>query len=242
MNCVKESMRKAPIYATVYASFFDTHAQLPILALFAGSVGADSFGIGVVVGIYSVLNIVGNGLGGTGIDRWGWRKPLLLGLIFVTLALYGYQFVESTRGLIFVRGLHGLAGGILVPASLASLSPRSGSEFKMEHSRNVAYYGTFIGFAALTGPPFAGIVSGSYGFKGAYLGIAIILTIATLLAFFATKEARGDEIPKTVRFHNLFRVKIPPISFFACLFAFCPHGRNGDDGRIYAHCGKGYGL
>jgi MFS transporter, DHA1 family, multidrug resistance protein len=218
---------KLPIYLTVYASFFDIHAQLPILALFASSVGADPFWIGVVVGIYSVFNILGNGLGGMAIDRWGWRKPLLAGLVLVNMALYGYQLVGSIFSLLVVRAFNGLAGGILIPATLASLSPKSGKDFKTEHNRNVAFYGISIGLAALTGPPFAGVISSIHSYKTAYLGIAMLMTTATVFSFLFTKEKERPAVPGAFRDQRALYFKLPPVSLTACLLAFALMGGTG---------------
>ncbi len=216
-----------PIYLTIYASFFDIHAQLPILALFAASVGADPFWIGAVVGIYSVFNIIGNGLGGIAIDRWGWRKPLLAGLLLVNIALYGYQLVGSTLSLVMVRGFNGLSGGILIPATLSALSPESGKDFKMEHNRNVAFFGISIGLAALTGPPFAGIISNLHSYKAAYLGIAVLMTAATVFTIFFTKEKERPLSKRPLRGKNAMYFKLPSVSLTACLLSFALMGGTG---------------
>ncbi len=223
----QDKAKALPIYFTVYASFFDTHAQLPILALFARSLGADVFWIGVVIGIYSLLNIIGNGIGGTAIDRWGWRKPMLIGLAGVTLVLYGYQLVESAASLVVVRGLHGLAGGILIPATLASLSPKAGKYFSSKHGRNVAFYGFTIGLAALSAPPFAGLISNYYSFKTAYLGIAFLLTAALVFSFFYTREREAPPPAENLSWLKVLRFKLPPLPAAACLMAFALMGGTG---------------
>ncbi len=221
----KINISSFPIYLTVYASFFDIHAQLPILALFAASAGATSFWIGAIVGIYSVFNIVGNAAGGMAIDRFGWRKPLLCGLVLVTAVLFAYQLVDSTISLLIVRAMNGLAGGILIPSTLTALSPESASAFKPQHNRNVAFFGISIGLAALTGPPFAGIISSLYSFKTAYLCIAILMTLATIFSFIFTKEKVSAHKPRQAKKSMYF--KLPPVSLTACLFSFALMGGTG---------------
>jgi MFS transporter, DHA1 family, multidrug resistance protein len=216
-----------PIYLTVYASFFDTHAQLPILALFAGSLGADPFWIGTVVGVYSLFNIIGNGIGGSAIDRWGWRKPMLAGLVGVNVVLYGYQLVGSTMALVLVRGLHGLAGGILIPATLASLSPETGKHFTVQHNKNVAFYGVSVGLAALTGPLFAGLISNYHSYKSAYLGIAVLMTIATVFTFFYTKESETPLAVRGISWARVASIKLPPLPAAACVMGFALMGGTG---------------
>lgn len=219
--------KSLPIYLTVYASFFDTHAQLPVLALFAGSLGADPFWIGTVVGVYSLFNIIGNGIGGTAIDRWGWRKPMLAGLMGVNVVLYGYQWVGSTASLVLVRGLHGLAGGILIPATLASLSPKAGKYFTVEHNKNVAYYGVSVGLAALSGPLFAGMISNYYSYKAAYLGIAVLMSIATVFAFVYTRESETLLAARAISWAKVASLKLPPLPAAACVMGFALMGGTG---------------
>jgi MFS transporter, DHA1 family, multidrug resistance protein len=222
-----ENVKSVPIYLTVYASFFDIHAQLPILALFAAAVGADPFWIGAIVGIYSVFNIIGNGLSGMAIDRWGWRKPLLFGLILVNLALYGYQLVDSTFSLLLIRGFNGFAGGILIPTTLSALAPESGKSFKAEHTRSVSFFGISVGLAALTGPPFAGIISNIYSFKAAYLGIALLMSAATIFTLFFTKEKERVVAPPFTLEKKSMYFRLPAVSLTACLLSFALMGGTG---------------
>jgi MFS family permease len=88
-----------PVYLIIFFSFFDTHAQMPVLAPYANTLGATPFMLGLVVGAYSFFNITGNFSSGIWIDRVNWMPPLFTGLIGVSLILALYPQAGSITGL-----------------------------------------------------------------------------------------------------------------------------------------------
>jgi MFS family permease len=91
-------------------------------------------------------------------------------------------------------------GGILVPAALACLTKRKGSE---DHGRNLAIFGAVIGLAAVTGPMFSGIIANYYGYARVYYSLAAMMAAATIIT--AVPLYRQREL--------LCRIEQPLISF-----------------------------
>jgi predicted MFS family arabinose efflux permease len=81
--------------------------------------------------------------------------------------------------------------------------------------------------AALTGPPFAGIISNLYSYKAAYLGIAVLMTAATVFTIFFTKEKEQPLSPRPLRDKKAMYFKLPPVSLTACLLSFALMGGTG---------------
>jgi MFS transporter, DHA1 family, multidrug resistance protein len=177
----------APVYLIVFSAFFDTHAQMPVLAPYATTLGATPFMLGIVVGAYSLFNIIGNFAGGAAIDHRGWKMPLLLGLTGVSLVLLFYTCAGSAGQLALIRGGHGFMGGILVPAALACLTVNS--ENTAFQGQRLAYFGASIGLAAVTGPLTAGIIAGRYGYPAVYFTLAALMLLATFTAFKLTRSS-----------------------------------------------------
>ncbi len=175
-----------PLYLIVFCAFFDTHAQLPILAPYTLTFGATPFILGLVVGSYSLFNIIGNFAGGTVIDKKGWRYPLLFGLAGVSLALVFYTQAANAYQLIIIRAVHGFMGGFLIPAALACLTIRE--ENGPFQDLRLALFGATIGLAAITGPIFAGITANQLNFHAVYYSLAILMTAATVIAFWLIKK------------------------------------------------------
>ncbi len=181
------------VYFVVFCAFFDTHAQMPILTPYALSLGAGPFFLGVVIGSYSLFNILGNFAGGLLIDRVSWKLPLFSGLMGVFIILLLYTFADNANHLSLVRAGHGFMGGILVPAALASLVGR-GQSSSFQRPR-LALFGAAIGLAAVTGPLAAGVIANKYGYHAVYYSLAaLMLTAAIAAAVFLTRR-RSAAVP-----------------------------------------------
>ena len=177
----------ASIYFIVFCAFFDTHAQMPVLAPYAVLLGAGPFVTGLVIGAYSLFNITGNFSGGAAIDRRDWRLPLLVGLLGVTASLFLYTVVNNASQLVLVRAGHGFMGGFLVPSSLAALMGKE-SDSSL-HRNKMAIFGAAIGLAAISGPMAAGIIAGFFSYKYVYYFLVGLMLTATLVALkFCSKQ------------------------------------------------------
>ncbi len=175
-----------PVYLVVFCAFFDTHAQMPVLAPYTMSMGATPFLLGLVIGFYSLFNIIGNFAGGIMIDKKGWHLPLFLGLAGASLGLFFYTQAGSAYHLVIVRAGHGFMGGLLVPAALASLT--AGKTITPLYSKRLALFGAIIGLAAVTGPLFAGITANRLGFHAVYYGLALFMALALAAALVLLKK------------------------------------------------------
>jgi len=102
------------ILIVVYFLFFDTHFQMPILAPFARSLGATPFLVGLIVGMYSFFNILGNVISGHFIDSRSWKKPVTVGILMIMISLFSYALAPSAVVLLVIRAFHGFAGGLVV--------------------------------------------------------------------------------------------------------------------------------
>ncbi|MER2171106.1 MAG: MFS transporter, partial [Psychrobacillus psychrodurans] len=105
------------IYIIIFFSFFDLFSQLPIMSPFAESLGATPFVTGLVVGMYSLSNTIGNIVSGFLTDRKGPFYILIIGLFSTSISLFLYQFASDPIGLLVIRFLHGLVAGLIVPAA-----------------------------------------------------------------------------------------------------------------------------
>lgn len=192
-NTRREIIILFPVYLIVFSAFFDTHAQMPVLAPYTMAMGASPFLLGLVIGFYSLFNILGNFTGGMIIDKRGWRPPLFWGLAGAALGLLLYTQADNAHQLVLIRAGHGFMGGILVPAALASLT--AGNSRGAFYSSRLAFFGAVIGLAAITGPLFAGITAGRLGFHAVYFTLALFMVFAFIVALLLLKkqEAPGNK-------------------------------------------------
>ncbi len=213
-------------YIVVFFLFFDTHFQMPILAPFARSLGATPFIVGSIVSMYSLFNIIGNLISGHVIDLRSWKKPLTVGILGTTLSLYFYSLATSPYVLLMIRAFHGLAGGLVIPATMVYLT-RTPTARTDVVSQRMAYYGACIGLAALTGPPAAGMMAAYHGFENTYRAIAVFLFLAAVLAIFFMKENVISE-RKNISFKEHYkRIKNASSLRIAFSFIFLLMGATG---------------
>ncbi len=173
-------MAGALIHVVIGVAFLDTLAQLPLIAPYAERLGASSFGVGAVVGIYSVANMLANvGLGPL-IDRWGRRRSMTAGLCTAAIALALYPHASSVGALVAFRGLHGLGGGLLVPAAFAYAADRA---VPVHGGQAMARVGIAIGCAALLGPAAGGLLAGPLGYGGVFRLLSVLMVFTAVLVF-----------------------------------------------------------
>ncbi|OMF21104.1 multidrug transporter [Paenibacillus sp. FSL H8-0548] len=173
------------VYSIVFFSFIDLFVQLPVMSTFASSVGASSFIVGIVVGLYSLTNTFGNILSGIMTDKVGPFKILMIGLLLTSSALLLYQFVDSPLLLIIVRIIHGFVAGLIVPAAFTF---SANTTVNAQQGKKVAFTGTFVGLAAIIGPAFSGIMASKTSVPFVFMCVAILgFSLAVLSAIFLSK-------------------------------------------------------
>ncbi|WP_138753090.1 MFS transporter [Paenibacillus sinopodophylli] len=193
------------VYSIVFFSFFDLFSQLPVMSTFAASVGASSFVVGFVIGLYSLSNTVGNILSGILTDKIGPFKILMVGLLLSSGALLLYHFVEQPFFLIIVRILHGFVAGLIVPAAFTF---SANTTINDQQGKKVAFTGTFVGLAAIIGPAFSGIMASKTSVPFVFTCVAILgFSLAVLSAIFLSKykiPKKDKEVVDTLSTASLF--------------------------------------
>lgn len=160
--------------AVIFVFFFDFFLLLPILSPYARDLGASDALIGFIVGAYSVTNLVGNIAAGAFLDKWGRRKPMLIGLIATALALVGYAFAGNPQQLLAARAVHGFATAILAPGAFAMLGDATTSA---RRAGVMGVSGAFIAAAAVLGPLIAGITKDSLSAEVVFVGGAFLMVV-----------------------------------------------------------------
>lgn len=177
----------------LFLAFVDVFALLPTVAPHIEGLGAGPAGIGLAVGAYSAANLPANIVGGILVDRHGRRIVTIIGLVAAAVTVAAYALATSVAGFILVRLLHGVAGGILVPAVFAAAGDRArrGAE-----GRAFGRLGAVIGSAAVIAPATAGAVRQATGTDTVFLGVAALLLLGAVVAYVGVHDA-PIERPRT---------------------------------------------
>lgn len=211
--------------AVTFLGFVDTHLLVPIIALHAAGLGAGIGMVGLIVGLYSIVNTPANIVSGRLIDRAGYRTPLIGGLSGNTLSMVLYAVARSPLHLALVRVLHGVSGAMVGPATMALIANHSPNE---RRGRSMSRYGMALASASLVGYPLSGVIASRLGlsavfFVGAGLvgaGMLISLALPGGRRFLAGAQARGDGLQRVRRLLVSRRLGPAYAAIFAQYFTF----------------------
>src|SRR5690625_958444 len=174
------------LYFIIIVSFLDTFIQLPIITPYAMDLGASHVLTGGIVAIYSLTNMVGNIFGGHWIDQFGRKKMLFTGMASVAIILIFYPLAQTGWQLFLIRFLHGLAGGVLIPAAFAYVGDQSK---KSTRGKSMALTGASIGTAAIIGPALGGAMAARSKADYVFLFVSILFVICSILILKFVKES-----------------------------------------------------
>lgn len=212
------------LYFIIMVSFLDTFIQLPIITPYAIGLGASPFFAGGIVAIYSLTNMIGNIVGGHWIDRFGRKRMLFLGMLAVSLILLLYPLSQTPGQLFFIRLLHGLAGGVLIPAAFAYVGDKATGE---NRGKAMALTGACIGGAAIIGPAIGGIMAARSKVEYVFVLVAILFFIVNLLLLKFVKESYTPSDRETVSVKHFLPLLKNPLLLQASMAAFALMVSNG---------------
>ncbi|HLS06994.1 MAG TPA: MFS transporter [Bacillota bacterium] len=212
------------VYFIVIVSFLDTFVQLPIITPFSISLGASHLLTGAIVAIYSLTNMLGNVVGGHWIDNFGRKKMLLYGMIGVTIMLCFYPFAQTGVHLLIIRFLHGLFGGILIPAAFAYIGDLTDNKAR---GRTMAFTGASIGTSAIVGPAIGGIMAARASYESVFLFIAGLFIVTIILLVKYIEESFSSSERTKVQAKDFIPLLKNPLLMQASLAAFALMVSNG---------------
>lgn len=212
------------LYIVIIVAFLDTFIQLPIITPYSLDLGASYALAGAIVAVYSLMNMVGNIIGGHWIDKFGRKKMLLTGMITVAVILFIYPLAQTAWQLFFVRFFHGLAGGVLIPAAFAYIGDQSGSKSR---GKTMAFTGASIGISAIVGPAIGGAMAARASIESVFILVAILFVISSLIILFFVTESHYSTEKGKFNFKEFVPLIKHPLIILSSLAAFSLMVSNG---------------
>ena len=154
--------------------------RMPVLALFAESLGASPERIGVIVSVSTLTGVFLKLPSGALSDIYGRRMLLRVGVIAFGVPPFFYPFISDLNVLTWLRLFHGLATAIFAPSALATVA-------ELYRERRGAALGTYTACTqsgALLGPFIGGYLAFAYGFSSAFL-TAGLFGCAAIVMFYS---------------------------------------------------------
>ena len=190
-------------FIVTFLGFLDTHMLIPIIALYASSLGTGVWMIGLIVGLYSIANTPANIFFGRLIDRVGYKKPLIIGLLGDALAMFCYSICRLPLHLALVRLFHGVSGGLIGPATMSVTAEHAAEAQK---SRAMGFYGMSLGAATLVGYGLSGVMADRLGYEFIFYFGSAMLLVGVLLAIMMPKAKAPATALKTSLSQDLRKI------------------------------------
>ena len=153
--------------------------RMPVLALFAESLGAGPERIGLIVSVSTLTGVFLKLPSGALSDIYGRRMLLRVGVIAFGLPPFIYPFVSDLNLLTALRMFHGLATAIFAPSALATVA-------ELYRERRGAALGTYTAATqsgALLGPFIGGYLAYAAGFSSAFVTAGLFGCVAIVIFY-----------------------------------------------------------
>jgi len=153
--------------------------------------------VGLLVGLYGIVNSALQPLSGAWSDRLGRRKPLIVGgLILMAAGTYAFTWAHGFWTLALLRGAQGLGIALTVPASMAIMASATEPSTR---GGAMGFYTTLrlVGFS--TGPLVGGYLQVRAGFGATFVAGAALLLLAAILVLWWVPEVRVPPAPPGAR-------------------------------------------
>jgi len=165
-----------PLCFAVFVSMLGFGLVMPLLPIYARDFGATGTQLGFLTASFAIARLITTFPGGWLADRAGRKKPVILGLLAYSAVMSLYGFSQDVNQLILLRGLQGLASGIVWPVIstmvVEMVLPRDRSKAMGLHEMM-----HFLGM--VIGPALGGVLAGVFT-------IAIPFLVCGVLAFFSS--------------------------------------------------------
>ena len=151
--------------------------RMPVLALFAQSLGAGPETIGLVVSVSTLTGVFLKLPSGALSDIYGRRLLLHMGVVAFGLPPFVYPFIQNMDALIALRFVHGLATAIFAPSALATVAD-------LYRERRGAAMGTYTACTqagALLGPVLGGWLVYAAGFPATFVTAGVFGCLGVML-------------------------------------------------------------
>jgi len=153
--------------------------RMPVLALYAQSLGAGPETIGLIVSASTLTGVFLKLPSGALSDIYGRRRLMQIGVLAFGIPPFAYLFVADTTTLTGLRFIHGLATAIFAPSALATVA-------ELYQERRGAALGTYTSSTqagALLGPAIGGWLYSQAGFPTTFVTAGIFGCLGLVLFF-----------------------------------------------------------
>ncbi len=173
---------------SVFIGLLGIGVIIPVLPVFAATLGANGFALGMIMAVFSLSRGALQPVVGSWSDRWG-RKQFLVG----GLAIYGVvglliPLADGVFALICIRFLQGVGSAMIVPVAMAYMSILAPDG---EEGRYMSYLNMAVFFGIGCGPMMGGFLADNWGMPAVFYSMAGLSFLAMGLVWITMPAAVG---------------------------------------------------
>jgi multidrug resistance protein len=173
---------------TMFISMLGFGFILPLLPIYADTLGASGVELGLIFSVTSFSNLVFLPFMGHLSDRYGRKLFLCLGLFILSLSSFGLIYAQNIHHLVMLRALQGFAMSMHLPVAQAYLGDMTPVG---EEGRWMGYFNAILFGGIGAGPFFGGVVNDLFGFNSVFLISAIAMFLSFILVFLYLHETKN---------------------------------------------------
>ena len=178
------------LFIAVFATMLGTGIIEPFMAIYAESLGANGFFIGLIFGAFTLSRAIFTPLIGRWSDLRGRKNIMIIGLIGYTVMSFFYAIGNTVASLTIIRFFHGLASAMVLPIAMAyigDIAPKN-QEGKYLGTFTISF---FLGLAF--GPIIGGALHDLWSMNAAFYTMGAISFLALLLLIFMLPEINAHK-------------------------------------------------
>jgi MFS transporter, DHA1 family, tetracycline resistance protein len=177
------------LFVTVFVDLLGFGIVIPFLPMYAQRLHVGALGVGLILSIYSFMQLLCAPLLGRLSDHYGRRPIILLGLFGSSLSYAIYGFASSFGVLLLSRAMHGACAGTISTAQAYVADTTTESQ----RAHGMGLIGAAFGLGFVFGPGLGGLLGHSSLRVPVFF--AALLTLANLVfAAFALPESHSPNV------------------------------------------------
>ena len=182
------------LWIAAFGFFTAGNTVLPVSSRFAaGPLGADSAGVGIAIGVFSVAALALRPVVGWASDRFGRRPLLILGGSLTVAALVLHLFVTTLPMFIVARAIFGVGDAFFFVSAVAAISDMAPPERRGE-AINVGSLAVYLGLAF--GPFLGETILAARDYNSVWIAAGVMAAATTVISLFVPETAPVALRPK----------------------------------------------
>ncbi|WP_017754702.1 MFS transporter [Calidifontibacillus oryziterrae] len=177
----------------------------PLIPLLAVELGANSINVGFIVALFPLLPFFTAIKAGIFIDKIGYKRPLIVSIIFGSIALILPFWFDNLLFIYFSQIIAGFAQLVFVVAAQAYSGRKSNPE---ERERNVFTFSLGVAIGSFLGPFIGGICSDQSGYPIAFFILGFVSFLSVFFAFFLEEDKNSGSGEENSKIHFLQTMKL----------------------------------